>query len=531
MKKVKNKNAHVGSISVTDHEKATCDCKFNRDLLNVNINMKSASLLQHNINMLEIDEWPVPEPLANDSSKPTPYPINAFTGSLRHTIEAIAYYAQVPLAMAGQCILGALSHIGQHFIDAPFGNSYKPASLILITEGESGAGKTETMKLTHLKIHEYEQRQYEQYIDALVLWEAKKEVLNGKELKEFLESTPKPYNPEMVFKDITMEALLDKYVNREIIVATWASDDAAQFFNGPSMTSKTVGNSLTGITDLYSSGTVNRSRSQKTAFANPRTKAYGARLTLMLMAQHVILEPALSDPLMNGQGLLARALIACPEDLRGYRTWNDPKRRSDGPDDNPYLIEYWLRCQFFLTKLTADGPTNVADKSERIKIQWADVTAKQTFDDHMQAIEDRQKLGGIFATLKAYASRMAENAIRIASLIAFFEGHGKINSDEIKRAFMLVEYSTAERLRYFDSSPTGEQNDSEKLSNWLVSKAKNKNPAILNRTDVFNGAPMPMRKNNKLLQIELNNLESKGHIIQSTNGRKKIIEINPKLYV
>ncbi|MFP3398378.1 DUF3987 domain-containing protein, partial [Brevibacterium sp. SIMBA_078] len=118
---------------------------------------------------------------------------------------------------------------------------------------------------------------------------------------------------------------------------------------------------------------------------------------------------------------LARALIACPEDLRGYRTWNDPKRRSHSSDDNPYLMEYWSRCQVLLATLPADGPTNIADKSERIKIQWSDVTAQQTFDDHMQAIEDRQKLGGIFATLKAYASRMAENASRIASLIAFFE--------------------------------------------------------------------------------------------------------------
>ena len=237
MNKTKNRNAHVGSMSVADHQKFTCDCQSS----------------DHVNNSIKKGQWPDPEPLANDPSTPTPYPINAFTGLLRAVIKAVSYYAQVPLAMAGQCVLGVLSHIGQQFVDAPFGNSYKPASLILITEGESGAGKTEAMKLTHLKIDEYEQRQYEQYVDALVLWETKKEVLNGKELKDFLESTPKPYNPEMVFKDITMEALLDKYVNREIIVATWASDDGAQFFNGPSMTSKTAGNSLTGITELYSS--------------------------------------------------------------------------------------------------------------------------------------------------------------------------------------------------------------------------------------------------------------------------------------
>lgn len=95
---------------------------------------------------------------------------------------------------------------------------------------------------------------------------------------------------------------------------------------------------------------------------------------------------------------------------------------------------------------------------------------------------------------------------------------------------MLVEYSTAERLRYLDATPNGEQNDSEKLSSWLVDKARGKNPHKLNRTDIYNGAPKPMRKNNRILQGELDNLESKSHIRQTDEGRKKIIEVNPKLY-
>jgi len=101
---------------------------------------------------------------------------------------------------------------------------------------------------------------------------------------------------------------------------------------------------------------------------------------------------------------------------------------------------------------------------------------------------------------------MAENASRIASLMAFFEGRKTITTDDITRAFMLVEYSTSERLRYLDATPQGEQNDSEKLSSWLVDKARCKNQPILNRTDAYNGAPKPMRKNNKVLQNELDNL-------------------------
>lgn len=116
---------------------------------------------------LEVLAWGEPEPLANDPSRPTPYPINAFTGLLRRVIEAVAYYAQVPLAMAGQCVLGALAHMGQRFIDAPMGHGHIPASLILITEGESGSGKTQVMGLTHFKIEKHERQQYEKYLQDL----------------------------------------------------------------------------------------------------------------------------------------------------------------------------------------------------------------------------------------------------------------------------------------------------------------------------------------------------------------------------
>lgn len=479
---------------------------------------------------LEQSDWGEPEPLANDPSAPTPYPINAFTGLLRKVIKQIAYYTQVPLAMAGQCILGALAHMGQRFIDAPFGHSHKPASLILITEGESGSGKTEAMNLSYFKIDAYEKQQYEQYLIDLDIWETDKASLKGGELKTFIDTTPKPYNPETVFKEATIETILDKYVSLEIINGSWATDDAAQFFNGHSMTSKTAGNALTSFTDLYSGGVVNRSRSQKNAFANPRTKAYNARFTLMLMAQRIILEPALSDPLMNGQGFLARALIACPEDLRGQRIWNDANRRRDSPYDNPYLIEYWSRCHTLLNPLPVNEPNDTTGAPQRIKMQWADNTTEQVFYDKLQMIEDKQKPNKMFATIKAYASRMAENASRIASIMAFFEGRKVITTDDITRAFMLVEYSTSERLRYLDATPTGEQNDSEKLSGWLVDKARGKNPHKLNRTYIANNAPNPMRKNTKLLQIELDKLESAKHIRQEMEGRSKVILINPKLY-
>ena len=105
--------------------------------------------------------WPEPESLSTDPSKQTPYPIEAWSGLLQRVIKKIAHYTQVPEAMVGQCLLGGLAHMGQAHVDAPFGYKHMPTSLIIITEGESGSGKTQAMDLTHYKIKEHEQKRYE----------------------------------------------------------------------------------------------------------------------------------------------------------------------------------------------------------------------------------------------------------------------------------------------------------------------------------------------------------------------------------
>ena len=476
---------------------------------------------------LQAEIWGEPELLANNPNKPTPYPIDAFTGLLQHVVKAVAHYTQAPTAIAGQCVLGALAHMGQRFIDAPMGHGHMPTSLILITEGESGSGKSQAMGLTHFKIREYEKQLYADYLIELSSWENDRVSLKGKELADFLESNPKPQNPKTMFKEATIEPILDKFIDGSISNASWTTDEAAQFFNGHTMKGDTAGNALSSLTTLYSDGEVSRLRSQKSAYATPHTDAYNVRMTLLLQGQRVILEPALADPVMNGQGFLARALIACPEDLRGQRVWNDEQRNNDSPYDNPHLIEYWSRCHALLDPLPANLPNDSTGAPQRIKMQWADKQTGQVFSDFKQAIEDRQAQGQPLEYLKAYASRMAENASRIASLMAFFDGRKAITTDDIKRAFMLVEYSTAERLRYLDATPTGEQNDSEKLSSWLVDKVRGKNPPILNKSFVSQNAPNTLR--GKKLNSLLDDLESMGHVRLESEGRRRLVCINPKL--
>ncbi len=478
---------------------------------------------------LQSEVWPEPESLSTDPSKQTPYPIEAWSGLLQRVIKKIAHYAQVPDAMASHCVLGSLAHMGQAHVDAPFGYKHMPTSLIIITEGESGSGKTQAMDLSHYKIKEHEQKRYEEYITNHNEHKLQLASLKGPELKDYQATTPAPHNPERLFKDATIEPILDKFVSSEITDASWSTDDAAQFFNGHTMKGDTAGNALAAITDLYSGGAVNRTRSMKTQHANPHTKAFNVRMTLMLMAQRIILEPALTDDMMNQQGFLARALIACPDSLQGYRTWDDINRRQQSPYKDTDLMAYWDRCNDLLDPVDSNAPTDDKGSPKRFKMRWHDAQTEQVFYENMQAIENRQAKGKTLEYLKAYASRMAENASRIATLIAFFDKRKTITTDDIKRAFMLVEYSTAERLRYQDATPTGEQSDLEKLSIWLVSKAKAYNPAVLNKSFVTQHAPNALR--GKKLNFLLDDLESLGHIRLESEGRRRLVYVNPKLII
>ncbi len=431
--------------------------------------------------------------------------------------------------MAGQCVLGALAHMGQRFVNAPMGNSFMPTSLILITEGDSGCGKSSAMKLSHAQIQQQERQQYESYILLLDEWQKEKAMLKGSELKEFLATTPMPINQQSLFKDSTIEPILDKYVNGEIINASWSTDEAGQFFNSYTMKGDTAGSAMGAVVQLYDGGGVNRHRSQKGANANPKTQAYDVRFTMFLMGQRVILEPALTNEVLNGQGMLARALIACPNSLQGSRVWNDPQRRQQSPFTDTVLISYWDRCNSLLDPVASKNPDMgliVDGKPNRMNMQWADRQTEQAFYDCYQVMEDRQATGGKYAGLKSYASRMAENASRIASLFAFFDDRMVITTDDVSNAFQLVEYSMNERLRYLDIG-SGEQSDTEKLSEWLIKNAKGKNPPSLNKGYVSTHAPSKLR--GKRLTPLLECLESMNHIKIEKQGRAIIIMVNPKL--
>ena len=221
--------------------------------------------------------------------------------------------------------------------------------------------------------------------------------------------------------------------------------------------------------------------------------------------------------------------MACPDSLQGQRVWNTPERLDNNPHDDPRLQAYWARCDILLDPLPTEIQTDDKGKEIRLNMPFENRQARQALADFQQRVENRQAKGNAYEFLKAFASRMAQNASRIASLMAFFDCQKSVSVDYLERAFMLVEYSTAERLRYLDIK-TNEKSDTQKLIDWLVDRAGKDRLFKLNRTYVANSCPMPMQRSNKLLQQELDKLEQAGYIRQEQEGKKRVILINPCLF-
>ena len=484
--------------------------------------------LQTKVKELNGIEWGEPEPLEDTNPTPTRYPIEAWQGVLRQAVEAIAYHAQVPLAMAGQCILGALSTIGQRYINAPMGHEHKPACLYLITEGESGSGKTQANKYSHYSITKWEKNAYQLFVERLQEWEADRNALKGGERTHYEATVPKPTNESMIVTDATIEAVLDKFIIDGLPNQSWTTSEAGQFLNGHSMKSDTAGNALSSLTSVWSGDPVSRLRSQRGKNAIPFTNAYDARLTLDIMGQRVILEPALNDPLMNGQGFLPRCLIACPESLIGSRQWATPERMNQSPYDDPRLLAYWARCDILLDPPQTEITRDITGNEVRFNMPFADQQARQTLANFQDEIEGRQAKGRALEYLRAFASRMAENASRIASLMAFFDCQKSVSVDYLERAFMLVEYSIAERLRYLDAKPT-EKTDSQKLIDWIVKQCKVKGVTQLSYADTQSKVNPKHLRAKANFELCINVLSDKKYIQVITLDNTRYIEVNPSL--
>lgn len=484
------------------------------------------AFLNDAIEQLPKPEWGELLPLKQaESVANNPYPIDALPLLAREAVLAISEHVQSPIAMTAQCVIGAMSHIAQAKVNAPdrFKAHGEPCSLFLLTEGQSGSRKSTSKNLADRAILDYERKQYEIYRADLEQWKSGQAGLPKKDREAYCAENPPPNDPSTLYSDITLESIAGLFIDGILQNASISSDEAGQFFGGHTMKADTRNQALGGYTKLFDDGYVERTRSKSNL--NGSGRAHDVRVTFNLQGQREVLDNALKDPVLRGQGFLPRFILTIPENLAGTRL-QDAAYRNKNANKDHRLIAYWTRCESLLDSCPQVQTGHELHNGRYVIPMNEEAIAIDT--EFYNVIESLQRAGKRFEYLQAFASRASQLARRLATVFAYFEGLQQIDGKTLQGACEVVKHSLNEWAMYAEIEVKAES-DAEKLIKWLIGKCVQQKTDRLAYSYMQTSCPRPMQKNNHLLEMVIQQLEDSNHIKIESLGRTRYVVINPLL--
>lgn len=418
---------------------------------------------------------PEPLPLFPELERSAPYPTQTLGELLGGAVQAIVDTVQVPAALAAQSVLAAAAMAAQAHGNVLRGGQQIPLSLFALTVAESGDRKSAADRLA-LQAHQQRQRelleQYKadtkEYRDHSAAYQkAHTNILDkakgdpesvAEELGNLLEPEAPP-SPIILSEEPTIEGL-QKSLLRGHPSQGLFSDEGGQFFGGYATKPENALKTVAGLSKFWDGAPLNRNRASE----GESSARYGCRLSAHLMIQPIIATEVLSNPIMQGQGFLARFLIAWPESLAGTRFYRDAD-----PTRDPRLNRYWQR----IGRLLVQEPI----KDERGELSpptlVLEPAALEAWIEEHDAIERQLGRGGDMQDIKPTAAKGAENLLRIAGVFAVVEGRHAIGVDLIERAAELMRWYLTEALRLTSPSKVDPQLiHAQRLLDWLLTNQR-----------------------------------------------------------
>jgi len=344
-----------------------------------------------------------------------PYPVAAL-GPLADACEALARAGQVDRAMAGQCLLGAASLLTQGLWNVETLAGRRPLSLSLATLGDSGDGKSTAQGVALGPVHEWQRRAEKAYRAEVADYERAKATR-----KKGDDSPEAPTCPFRLIRDATVEGL-----RRDLDTGPCSqgifTDEAAAILSGYGMSAEHRSKTAGVFSGLWDSGHLSVSRA-----TGPRVERYGRRVALHWLIQPMAAAEAMGDPMLSALGFWPRFLAAWPAEL--------PPRlaRDFEPERLPAIGRYWQRC----ADLLAEPLPEDADQCPAIAL--AD-DGRELLGRAFERFEMQSRRGEL-VPVKPYGLRAAEQACRVAGVLAAFAGQRTIGAETARGALALVAYS------------------------------------------------------------------------------------------
>lgn len=469
-----------------------------------------------------------PEPLRAPITASAAYPVEALGGVLGNAANALHETIKAPLALCAQSVLAAASFAAQaHFdVEMPWGET-KPLSLALLTVGKSGERKSavDDLVLGAAKAQErdemegFEESQVE--FDALLAaWksasEAAKKRAGAKDkgtVSDFIaagnEVGPPPKPPILPLRfvsDPTVEGLFKLLALGQPSVALF-SDEGGLLIGGYALNSDNATKTLARWCKLWDGSPFDRVRA-----GDGSGILYGRRMALHQLAQPEVMTTLLNDRIANGQGFLARCLVAWPESTIGQRYVVD---RFERPGDRAEirhlfgvfkrLFETLPRCKDQQRQILDPLPLNLTPDALAVA-----VSASNQFEQLMAP-------GQPLSELQDRTSKALDNAVRIAGILTVMDWGveaREIATPYLTKGLSLVQWYLAEALRIRASAIVpASVIDAEALLAWL----RDKDLKRFRSDRVLRTGPAQLRDKERM-RVAIGELVSNGYLVENEAG-------------
>lgn len=451
-----------------------------------------------------------PQPLLRQVPPGADYPIAAL-GPLREAAQAAQGTTQAPMALAAQSALSVASLAVQAHGNVETLGGDAPLSLFCLTIARSGERKSATDKLLMAGLREYEREASAVHRQDMTAWENSTEIhrtdrasimqafkkgkradrVGAKADLEALGAEPTaPLLPNLTATEPTLEGLHKLFMAGQPSLGLF-SDEGGGFLGGHGMSQDHRLKTVAGLSALWGGDALTRVRA-----GDGTSTLFGRRLAAHLMVQPVAARPLLADPVANGQGFLARFLIAEPQSVIGLRLAPNAPRQA-----RQHLEAFNTRLRSIL-----DAPKPLADASQQEltpPILTLSHDARTVLWEYYVETETAQQAGGSLEGLTAYASKTAEQAARIAGVLTLWENLGtrEIKVGMMKNGVELARFYLGEAKRLVETAEISiETERAERLRLWLreswpsIASTNNRNPQYILPRDIVRFGPGSMRE-------------------------------------
>lgn len=384
---------------------------------------------------------------------------------------------QVSREMAMMCAFGAMATACQGHVDVKMPSGHQvPTSLMLLSIADSGERKTATQKYFFEAISELNDEAYRAHQAAQVEHRCKHQVWNTRKrhlermyskcaaqededatrtaleaVADHVRAEPQPARSgKFLYEDTTPQALV-QILYENTPNGCLLTSEANSIFSG-----KALGE-LDKLNTLWDGSSVIVDRISRESFI-----LQNARLTLSLMAQPSVIARFMGKrgEEARGTGFLARFLVARPNPMAGKR---DEIKKSELPRKKAFNA----RIRERLTSTTSPS-RQVLCFSEPAANLWY---------KYGRELEEGMQENNLYQYLKDHASKLLENASRLAAILHTFErasdSDTEIDQHTLEFCWRFAEACSGQFIKHLAKEPQL-ITDANKLADYLMKKAYEK---------------------------------------------------------